>query len=112
MSMDKVRVRSAASVHEGLLRSGVVSETDVNEALTEHVDAVRAYRLAEIRKQQGVTQQNLADQMIVAQSRISAIENGDLQHTELGTVSAYVEALGGHLRVVADFGDQQLTVAG
>ncbi len=35
---------------------------------------------------------------------------GDLSHTELGTLESYVEALGGKLRVVADFGDKSITV--
>ncbi|KAM32072.1 hypothetical protein Z585_02532, partial [Mycobacterium tuberculosis D 4155] len=32
-------------------------------------------------------------------------ESGDLSHTELGTLQAYVAALGGHLRIVAEFGE-------
>jgi predicted XRE-type DNA-binding protein len=76
----------------------------------EQLSAVRAVRLAELRKQQGLTQTDVADSLAVAQSRISAIENGELNSSQLGTISAYVEALGGHLRVVADFGDQTITV--
>ncbi len=48
--------------------------------------------------------------MKVSQARVSKIERGNLSRTEIGTLQSYVEALGGKLRVVADFGDQTLTV--
>ncbi len=46
----------------------------------------------------------------VSDQRVSGLtgavqESGDLSHTELGTLQAYVAALGGHLRIVAEFGE-------
>ena len=75
-------------------------------------DQVRAYKLAEVRKRQHVTQSVVAATMGVAQPRVSAIERGALSATEVGTLRSYVEALGGRLRLVADFGDEQITVIG
>lgn len=49
--------------------------------------------------------------MHVSQRRGSAVEHGELSRTELGTVTAYVEALGGRVKVVADFEDEALTIA-
>jgi hypothetical protein len=46
--------------------------------------------------------------MKVSQSRLSRIERGDLSHTELGTLKAYVEALGGRFEVSAKFGDESI----
>jgi predicted XRE-type DNA-binding protein len=66
--------------------------------------AQRAYRLAEIRKGRGMTQTDVAAEMHVTQRRVAAVERGQLDRTELGTVVAYVEALGGRVEVVADFG--------
>ncbi|WP_232544738.1 helix-turn-helix domain-containing protein [Streptomyces buecherae] len=43
--------------------------------------------------------------------RVSAIEHGELDRAELATIRSYAEALGGRLRVVADFGDAEYTVA-
>lgn len=43
--------------------------------------------------------------MGVSQARVSKLESGDLSHTELGTLQAYVAALGGQLHIVAEFGD-------
>jgi DNA-binding XRE family transcriptional regulator len=71
----------------------------------------RAWRLAEIRRERGLTQTDLAAQMHVSQKRVSAVERGELSRTELGTVTAYVEALGGRVEVIADFGDERLVVA-
>ncbi len=71
----------------------------------------RAYRLAEIRKERGLTQTDVAAEMNVSQKRVSAVERGQLTRTELGTVIAYVHALGGRVEVVADFGDERIVVA-
>src|SRR5215469_11981700 len=68
--------------------------------------AVQAQRLAEIRKGLGHTRQSdVAALMGVSQARVSKLESGDLSHTELGTLPSYVAALGGQLRIVADFGE-------
>ncbi len=72
---------------------------------------VRAYQLAEVRRQQHLTQEQVADSMGVRQPRISQLENGDLSHVEVATLSSYVRALGGQLCVVAKFGDQQLLLS-
>jgi hypothetical protein len=39
---------------------------------------------------------------------LSAIEHAKPGSTELRTLAAYVEALGGRLEIIADFGDQRL----
>jgi predicted XRE-type DNA-binding protein len=57
-----------------------------------------------------VTQTDVAAEMHVTQRRVSAVERGQLDRTELGTVVAYVEALGGRVEVVADFVDERLVV--
>jgi hypothetical protein len=49
--------------------------------------------------------------MHVSQRRVSAVERGDLTRTEVGTVAAYVAALGGRLEIVADSGNQRLIIA-
>jgi predicted transcriptional regulator len=76
------------------------------EALAEQ----RAYRLAELRQQHGVTQTQLAESMHVSQAAVSSIERGELTRSELSTIRKYVEALGGKLEIVADFGDERLVL--
>lgn len=69
-------------------------------------DSVQAHRLAEIRRALGHSRQaDVAALMGVSQARVSKLEGVDLSHIELGTLQSYVAALGGNLRVVADFGD-------
>jgi DNA-binding XRE family transcriptional regulator len=71
----------------------------------------RAYRLAEMRRRLGFNQAQVAARMGVTQGRVSAIENARPGATELRTIAAYVEALGGRLEIIADFGDQRLAFA-
>lgn len=68
---------------------------------------IRAWHLMQVRKLQDRTQAELAKAMGVSQPRISEIENGDLDRVTLSTLRAYVRALGGTVRVVADFGDRE-----
>jgi DNA-binding XRE family transcriptional regulator len=71
--------------------------------------AISGAQLAEVRKQLGVTQAQLAEAAGLSQARISQIENGDA--TGLDTVRAYVTGLGGHVDVVARIGNIQLDIA-
>jgi len=41
----------------------------------------------------------------VSQAWVSKLESGDLSHTELGTLRSYIAALGGNLRIVAEFNE-------
>lgn len=70
---------------------------------------VRGYRLAELRRRRNMTQVEVAARMGIGQSRVARIERGENLNRE--TLRAYIEALGGHMKVIADFGDEQLTVA-
>lgn len=64
---------------------------------------VTAIRLAELRKQQHITQKEIAKKMNVSQASISQLENqGDVQ---LSTLLRYVHALGGSLAVKVQLPD-------
>lgn len=91
-------------------RLGALDTQRVENAEKTMRDQVRAYKLAEVRKSQHESQQTVADRMGVKQPRVSAIERGELSSTEVGTLMAYVNALGGRVRIVADFGDESLTI--
>jgi DNA-binding XRE family transcriptional regulator len=62
-----------------------------------------------MRKKAGLTQADVAQAMGVSQQRVSAIENGAV--AELATLADYIRALGGELKVIADFGDSWRRVA-
>jgi DNA-binding XRE family transcriptional regulator len=65
-------------------------------------------RLADERKQRGLTQAQLAETMGVTPGRVSQIERGELSTIE--AIARYVQALGGRLDLVANFTDHTLTV--
>ena len=90
--------------------AGLLNEERVREHRDHLESEIRAYQLGEVRKAQHQTQAQIAQAMGVSQPRVSKLERGELERTELATLRAYVEALGGKLRVVADFGDQHITV--
>lgn len=69
---------------------------------------VRAYRLKEVRQEQGLTQVELAERMHVKQPSVSALESGEIDRAGLATIKAYVEALGGEVEIIADFGDRKV----
>jgi transcriptional regulator with XRE-family HTH domain len=71
---------------------------------------VRAYRLREIREEQGLTQVELAERMHVKQPSVSELERGGLDRAGLATIRAYVEALGGKIEIIADFGDRRVVL--
>ncbi|MGH3183073.1 MAG: helix-turn-helix domain-containing protein, partial [Streptosporangiaceae bacterium] len=64
----------------------------------------RGHQLAETRKQLGLAQKDIAAALGVSIARISQIEHGEV--TSFEVIARYVEALGGHLNLVADFGDR------
>jgi predicted XRE-type DNA-binding protein len=66
------------------------------------------YHLAQMRKQRGLTQAEVARAMGVSQARVSQMEHGDIERMQVESIAAYVAAIGGHLRLVADF-DQATT---
>ena len=95
------------------VREEATSQLDEQVVATERKlpgEAVRTQRLAQLRKEQSLTQADVARMMRVSQARASKIERGQLASTEMGTLRSYIEALGGKLHVVANFGDQSVTV--
>jgi transcriptional regulator with XRE-family HTH domain len=69
----------------------------------------RGWRLAELRIRREMTQEQVAERMGIGVSRVSQIENGDVSTQDV--LARYIAALGGTLKLIADFGDEQLKVA-
>jgi predicted XRE-type DNA-binding protein len=102
--------RSWKDLRTDVVRRGLVDEKQV-AAHRQRFDAeVRAYRLRQIREAQHVNQSDVAEAMHVTQSRVSRIERGEIAHAEVGTLQSYIEALGGKLRMIAEFGDENLVI--
>jgi DNA-binding XRE family transcriptional regulator len=81
----------------------------VHEARDKRALKVQAEYLTEMRKKAGLTQTEVAEAMGISQQRVSAIENGAV--AVLATLADYISALGGELKVIADFGDTWRRVA-
>jgi predicted XRE-type DNA-binding protein len=79
---------------------------EIREGADQMIAEVRARRLADVRRRQNATQVEVAAAMGVSQARVSRIEKGQLERSEVETLAAYVKALGGKLRIIADFGDE------
>ncbi|MDP9848942.1 helix-turn-helix domain-containing protein [Streptosporangium lutulentum] len=80
-------------------------EAEIRHLRDEH----QAWRLAEMRKRRGLTQNQVAESMGISVGRVSQIEKGDVSTREV--LDRYVAALGGTLTLIADFGDEQLKVS-
>lgn len=103
-------VRNWKEVRRESVAAGRLNEQRVQEKRTEMLAQVRAHRLAELRGAAGLNQQELAGRLGISQSRVSRIEHGDLERTELATLRAFVQALGGDLEVTVKLGDERFVV--
>ncbi len=78
-------------------------------AVSKMLDDARGWWLAELRKRRGLTQEQVAQRMGVSVARVSQIESGDVSTQDV--LNRFVAALGGTLKLIADFGDEQLKIA-
>jgi predicted XRE-type DNA-binding protein len=109
---EMARARNWRDVRAVALEDGRITEQGVASARRGQEEQARAYRLRQLRESRMARQADVAAAMNVSQSRVSRIEGGDIVHSQMGTLSAYVRALGGVLRVTADFGDEVLILHG
>ena len=90
---------------------GQLDETRLSEHKTRLLAETRAYRLRELRRAHGLNQTALAERIGLTQARVSQIESGDIGTTELRTLRAYVEALGGKLEVSYQIGGERYVLS-
>lgn len=96
---------------EDLLSTRPVDRAEVDAHKKRMLDEIRAYRLRELREASELTQVELAERLQVSQNRVSRIESGNLERTQIDTLRKYVEAIGGQLRVEVELGDQRIKIA-
>ncbi len=104
-------VKAAADETRAALGRRVRSEAERADDRAQMLAEARAWQLAEVRRAQSRTQRQLAEAMGVSGPRVSQIEHGQLDTIAVATLRSYVEALGGRLRVIADFDDDEYLVA-
>src|ERR1039457_2483919 len=101
------RWRDTANLDRAVATAG--GQQGFDAAVTAMLDDARGWRLAEMRKRRGVTQDQVAARMSVSVARVSQIESGDVSTQDV--FKRYTAALGGTLKLIADFGDEQLKIA-
>lgn len=80
----------------------------LTDELDQHVERKKA-TLAQVRQAVGLTQTQLADELGIAQGDVSKIEHRD--NLRLTTLARFIEATGGHLRIVAVYDDTEVDLA-
>ena len=98
-------------VKSNLRAEGKLDDEKVQAHMERLRSEVRMHRPAEIREALGITQQLLAEHIGVSQSRVSQIERGELEHTEVATLRSYFRELGGEVEVVVRLGEERLQIA-
>lgn len=94
-----------------VLKLRPVSAEAINRVRTRNRAFIFGNSLMAIRKARGVSQVQLASSLEVSQNRVSQIERGQIDKTQLDTLMRYVEALGGTLTVSAQIADETIVLA-
>ena len=87
---------------------GQAAEVDAGAAAL--LAGSRARTLAEQRIRLGLTQAEMAERMGIGQDQVAAIERAEPGTTDVRTLVAYVEALGGRLEITAEFGGDRVVL--
>ncbi len=95
---------------ESVLAKRPVDRVAIDRNKKRMLDEVRAYRLRELREALSLTQVQLAALLDVSQNRVSRLEHGDLERTQVDTLRRYIEAVGGQLRLEVEIGDQRVRI--
>lgn len=68
--------------------------------------------LAAERSRLGLTQSQVAGRMGITADQVAAIEHAGAGRADVGTLAGYVDALGGRLEIIADFGGERVPLRG
>ena len=104
---DVSRWRDSGNLERAVGTAG--GEEAFDAAVNAMLEENRGWRLAEMRKRRGMTQEQVAARMGVSVARVSQIESGDVSTQDV--LNRFIAALGGTLKLIADFGDEQLKIA-
>jgi transcriptional regulator with XRE-family HTH domain len=94
-----------------LLRERPVNRAAVQAHKKRMRAEMRANRLREIREALSLTQVEMAKRLRVSQNRVSQLQQGDLDRTQVDTLRRYAEALGGDLKVELEFEGERVELS-
>lgn len=106
-----MKAQNWKAVRAGAVADGRVNEERVAELKGRALAQVCAHRLAEVRSATGLNQEELSRRLGISQSRVSRIERGDLEKTELATLRAFMQALGGDSEVTVKLGEKRFLIS-
>ncbi len=89
-------------------RRAKAAHSELTHEIDAHVNRKQA-TLAQVRQAVGLTQTQLAEELGIAQGDVSKIERRD--NLRLATLARFIEATGGHLRIVAVYDDTEVDLA-
>lgn len=101
----------AKTFDERLSELSPARRRSVDELRRKMLDEVHAYRLRELREQRLLSQTEVAERISVSQRRISGIESGDIEKTQVDTLRKYADAIGGTLRVEVEVDGDRYQIA-
>jgi len=101
----RYREAQAKAIREHRAR---VAHSKLARQIDAHVERKQA-TLAQVRQAVGLTQTQLAAELGIAQGDVSKIERRD--NLRLSTLARFIEATGGHLRIVAIYDDTEVDLA-
>jgi predicted XRE-type DNA-binding protein len=108
---DALNSKAQFSTMDEVLKQSPVSADAMNRARRRNRSFIFGHSLMGIRKARGVSQVQLASTLEVSQNRVSQIERGQIDKTQLDTLMRYVEALGGTLTVSAQIANETIVLA-
>ncbi len=91
-------------------RDAALEKPQVLAVVEDRLDKIRrrVETLAALRKARGLTQIQLSEELGLTQGEISRLERRENLH--LATLSRFIEATGGRLRIVAIYNDEEVEV--
>ena len=96
---------------EEILSSRPVSRRRVDAHKRRMVRDVNTYKLRELREALNLTQVEMAERLKVSQNRVSRLEQGDVERSQVDTLRRYVEALGCTLHVEIEYDGERIDLA-
>ncbi len=95
------------TVHRTKSFNELRKQIDAEPERRERVEQYKQAMLSELRRELDLTQAVVAERLEVTQENVSQIERSEVD-LRISTLSRYVEALGGSLRVRAEFPDRSV----
>jgi len=90
-----------------MLNERPVDREAVNEHKHRMLEGVLVHRLRELREEAALPQVDLAERLDISLDRVSRIERGGVERTQIDTLLRYIEALGGSLHVEDELENQR-----